>query len=164
MLFIDNKALEYFTDYAKEHWDPSNAAKLQTFIDDPDNTLPSSTKLVIVEGGMSETRRELAYALKPKLDGLHTVIVVISGEPNLFDTNGLVGIEKNIVETAETLVSLSGDPDYIIIHGNYDDEQYAPLKNMIEVVFHKHCYVRRESDSVETDAVNIFNKIMESFR
>lgn len=164
MLTIDNKALEYFTDYAKEHWDPSNAAKLQTFIDDPENTLPSSTKLVVVQGGMSEKRRELAQALKPKLDGLHTMIVVISGEPTLFDTNGLVGIEKNIVETAETLVSLSGDPDYIILHGNYEDAEYLPLKKLIEIVFHKHCYVEVHSDSIETDAINLFNQIMESFR
>ncbi|MCQ2515243.1 MAG: hypothetical protein MJ094_00080 [Saccharofermentans sp.] len=164
MLHIDDKAIKYFADYARDFWDPSNAAKLQTFIDDPDNTLPSSTKLVVVEGGMSEKRRELAYALKPKLDGLHTVIVVISGEPTLFDTNGLVGIEKNIVETAETLVSLSGDPDYIILHGEFHDEEYTPLKNLIEVIFRKHCYVKSTSDSIETDAGNIFNQVMESFR
>lgn len=164
MLYIDNKAIEYFTDYASNYWDPSNAAKLQTYIDDPDNTLPSSTKLVVVEGSSSEKRRELANAIKPKLDGLHTVIVVISGEPTLFDTNGLVGIEKNICETAETLISLSGDPDYIILHGEFHDEEYEPLKNLIEVIFHKHCYVKPESDSIETDAGNIFNKVMESFR
>lgn len=164
MLYIDNKALEFFTGYAKEHWDPSNAAKLMTYIDDPDNTLPSSTKLIVVEGSIVEKRRELAYALKPKLDGLHTMIAVISGEPNLFDTNGLVGIEKNVVETAETLVSLSGDPDYIILYGNFADAEYAPLKNLIEVVFRKNVYVQPHSDSIESDATDIFNKVMEAFR
>jgi|GEM_PF-1712674 len=161
----DNKdVLKYFADYAKEHWDPSNAAKLQTYIDDPDNTLPSSTKLVVVQGGLSETRKELCYALRTKLDGLHTVIVIVSGEPTLFNTNGLVGIEKNIVETGETLISLAGDPDYIILHGNFKDDEYLPLHGLINVVFRKHYYCECHSDSLESDANSIFNGVLESFR
>ncbi|MBR1797914.1 MAG: hypothetical protein IJ757_07915 [Clostridiales bacterium] len=164
MLGVGIEALDYFVERAAEHWDPSNAAKLQTFVDDPENTLPSTTKLVIVGGGTSEDRKELCYSLRSKLNGLHTVIVIVSGEPSLFDTNGLVGIEKNVVETAETLVSLSGDPDYIILHGNFDDVEYAPLHGLFEVVFKKHYYARVEGDSVETNAINIFNRVMESMR
>ena len=164
MLGKGREVLHYFADRATEHWDPSNAAKLQTFIDDPENTLPSTTKLIVVGGGTAEDRQELRYSLRGKLNGLHTVIVIVSGEPKLFNTNGLVGIEKNIVETAETLVSLSGDPDYIILHGNFDDVEYTPLHGLFEVVFRRHYYCRVEGDSVEANANSIFNGIMELLR
>lgn len=164
MLGVGVEILDYFADYAREHWDPSNAAKLQTFINDPENTLPSSSKLLVVEGGMANERRDLCYSLRTKLDGLHTVIVIVSGEPTLYDTNGLVGIEKNIVETAETLVSLSGDPDYIILHGNFTDVEYTTLLGLFDVVFRKHYYAKVEGDSVEANATHIFNDIMERLR
>ena len=164
MIGESNEVLHYFEDLAKQYWDPSNAAKLQTFIDDADNTLPSSTKLLIVQGGFAEDRRQLCYALRSKLDGLHTVIVIVSGEPTLFDTNGLVGIEKNIVETAETLVSLSGEPDYIILHGDFRDEEYVPLRDFFRIVFRKNFYVAVEGDSIEANATSVFSRVMESFR
>lgn len=164
MLGKGREVLHYFAERAAEYWDPSNAAKLQTFIDDPENTLPSTTKLIIVEGGTSEDRKELCYSLRNKLSGLHTVIVIVSGEPTLFNTNGLVGIEKNIVETTETLVSLSGDPDYIILHGNFLDVEYSPMHGLIDVVFRRHYYAKVEGDSVDTNSTNIFNSIMERLR
>ncbi|MBR3533120.1 MAG: hypothetical protein IKN80_04475 [Clostridiales bacterium] len=164
MIGKGREVLNYFAERAALHWDPSNAAKLQTFIDDPENTLPSTTKLIIVEGGSSDERRELCYSLRSKLDGLHTVIVIVSGEPSLFDTNGLVGIEKNIVETAETLVSLAGDPDYILVHGNFQDVEYTPLHGLIDVVFRKHFYAKVEGDSMEANSIAIFNDIMERIR
>ncbi|MCR5592258.1 MAG: hypothetical protein K6F79_00735 [Saccharofermentans sp.] len=164
MLGVGNEILDYFAEYAKEHWDPSNAAKLATFINDPENTLPSTTKLLVVEGGTANERRELCYSLRTKLDGLHTVIVIVSGEPTLYDTNGLVGIEKNIVETAETLISLSGDPDYIILHGNFADAEYQPLKDLFNVVFKKHYYARVEGDSIESNSTAVFGKVIEAFR
>ena len=164
MLGVGVEILDYFADYAREHWDPSNAAKLQTFINDPENTLPSSSKLLVVEGGMANERRDLCYSLRTKLDRLHTVIVIVSGEPTLYDTNGLVGIEKNIVETAETLVSLSGDPDYIILHGNFQDAEYQPLRDLFSVVFKKHYYAKVEGESLESNASSIFNRVIEAFR
>ena len=164
MIGKGREVLNYFAERAALHWDPSNAAKLQTFIDDPENTLPSTTKLIIVEGGSSDERGELCYSLRSKLDGLHTVIVIVSGEPSLFDTNGLVGIEKNIVETAETLVSLAGDPDYILVHGNFQDVEYTPLHGLIDVVFRKHFYAKVEGDSMEANSIAIFNDIMERIR
>ena len=164
MIGKGREVLGYFAERAAEHWDPANAAKLQTFINDPENTLPSSTKLVVVEGGSADDRKELCYSLRTKLNGLHTVIVIVSGEPTLFDTNGLVGIEKNIVETAETLVSLSGDPDYIILHGNFTDVEYTSLLGLFDVVFRKHYYAKVEGDSVEANATHIFNDIMERLR
>ncbi len=164
MIGKGREVLNYFSERAALHWDPSNAAKLQTFIDDPENTLPSTTKLIIVEGGSPDERRELCYSLRSKLDGLHTVIVIVSGEPSLFDTNGLVGIEKNIVETAETLVSLAGDPDYILVHGNFLDVEYTPLHGLIDVVFRKHFYAKVEGDSMEANSIAIFNDIMERIR
>ena len=164
MIGKGREVLNYFAERAQEHWDPSNAAKLQTFIDDPENTLPSTTKLVVVEGGSPDDRKELCYSLRNKLNGLHTVILIVSGEPTLFDTNGLVGIEKNIVETAETLVSLSGDPDYILLHGNFMDVEYTTLHGLIDVVFRKHFYCKVEGDSVEANANNIFNNLMERLR
>lgn len=80
MIGKGREALYYFQERAQKYWDPSNAAKLQTFIDDPENTLPSTTKLIVVEGGTSDDRKELCYSLRNKLDGLHTVIVIVSGE------------------------------------------------------------------------------------
>ena len=61
MIGKGREVLNYFAERAALHWDPSNAAKLQTFIDDPENTLPSTTKLIIVEGGSPDERRELCY-------------------------------------------------------------------------------------------------------
>ena len=164
MLGKGREVLHYFADRAKDHWDPSNTVKLQSFIDDPENTLPSTTKLVIVGGGTADDRKELCYSLRSKLNGLHTVIIIVSGEPTLFDTNGLVGIEKNIVETSETLVGLSGEADYIILHGNFDDVEYTPLHGLFEVVFRRHYYCRVEGDSVEANATSIFHSMMELLR
>lgn len=164
MIGKGREALYYFAERAEKYWDPSNAAKLQTFIDDPENTLPSTTKLIVVEGGSPDDRKELCYSLRNKLDGLHTVIVIVSGEPTLFATSELVGIEKNIVETSETLVSLSGDPDYIILHGNFMDVEYTPLHGLFDIVFRKHYYAKVHGDSVEANANMIFNDIMERLR
>ncbi len=164
MLGKGREVLKYFAERANLYWDPSNAAKLQTFIDDPENTLPSTTKLIVIEGGTSDDRKELCYSLRNKLSGLHTVIVIVSGEPTLFNTSGLIGIEKNIVETSETLVSLSGDPDYIILHGNFMDVEYTPLHGLFDVVFRRHFYAKVEGDSVEANATNIFNNLMERLR
>ncbi len=164
MLGKGREALSYFIERANKYWDPSNAAKLQTFIDDPENTLPSTTKLIVVEGGSAEERKQLCYALRNKLDGLHTVIVIVSGEPTLFATSELVGIEKNIVETSETLVSLSGDPDYIILHGNFMDVEYTSLHGLFDIVFRKHYYAKVQGDSVESNANAIFNDVMERLR
>ena len=164
MIGKGREALYYFRERAQKYWDPSNAAKLQTFIDDPENTLPSTTKLIVVEGGTSDDRKELCYSLRNKLDGLHTVIVIVSGEPTLFATSELVGIEKNIVETSETLVSLSGDPDYIILHGNFMDVEYTSLHGLFDIVFRRHYYAKVQGDSVEANATMIFNDIMERLR
>ena len=164
MIGKGREALYYFQERAQKYWDPSNAAKLQTFIDDPENTLPSTTKLIVVEGGTSDDRKELCYSLRNKLDGLHTVIVIVSGEPTLFATSELVGIEKNIVETSETLVSLSGDPDYIILHGNFMDVEYTSLHGLFDIVFRSHYYAKVQGDSVEANATMIFNDIMERLR
>ena len=164
MLGKGREVLHYFAERAALYWDPSNAAKLQTFIDDPENTLPSTTKLIVIEGGMADDRKELCYSLRNKLSGLHTVIVIVSGEPTLFNTSGLVGIEKNIVETSETLVSLSGDPDYILLHGNFMDVEYTSLHGLFDIVFRRHYYAKVQGDSVEANATMIFNDIMERLR
>ena len=164
MIGKGREVLHYFAERARLYWDPSNVAKLQTFIDDPENTLPSTTNLIVIEGGTADERKELCYSLRNKLSGMHTVIVIVSGEPTLFNTSGLVGIEKNIVETSETLVSLSGDPDYIILHGNFMDVEFTPLHGLFDVVFRKHYYAKVDGDSVEANAINIFNNIMERLR
>ena len=70
----------------------------------------------------------------------------------------------NIVETSETLVSLSGDPDYIILHGNFMDVEYTSLHGLFDIVFRKHYYAKVQGDSVESNANAIFNDVMERLR